>query len=284
MDSCYIYIITFLSILIFFAVILLLIKNNKKNKYNNCNENMMIIENPINKYFKKIYVICIPSRKEYIKNVMEYIGITPIYIDAILASTLPSLNLLMDKKIIDEKFLIRFLGEDYRNVLEENNDNLFIGIKGKVALHLTLIDVMRLFLESNDEKCLVFEDDILKPPDINILFSRFRNIFENEIKNDYNMINLGRCYDDCSNNIKYSENLVGNTRAMCTHAMIYDRKIANLIINSLPLYGGGDYVVAEAVASDKNLIYYSVTPPLFYQNNDEISSTLGNISSMLECI
>ena len=279
-----------LLILFFFLIIILIIKANSKNKYNCDNENMTIIENPtivenpINKHFNKIYVICIPSRKEYITNVMEHMGIYPTYVDAILASSLPSLNILMENKIINEKFLMRFLGDEYKNILEEHEEKVFIGIKGKIALHLTLIYTMRLFLESNEEKCLVFEDDILKPPDLNVLFSRFKNIFENEIKNDYNMINLGRCYDDCSNNKKYSENLVSNTRAMCTHAMIYDRKVANVIINSLPLYGGGDYVVAEAVASDKNLIYYSTTPPLFFQNNSELGSTLNNTTSMWECI
>ena len=98
---------------------------------------------------------------------------------------------------------------------------------------------MKLFLETYDDKCIVFEDDVLKPQNLNELFTRFKNIFENEIKNKYNMINMGRCYDLCEYNTFYSKNLVSNTRAMCTHAMIYDRKIANLIINSLPLYGGG---------------------------------------------
>lgn len=276
----YLYIMAFIVILFLISIIILVKKINTELKCKNKYENM-IIDNPINKIFKKIFVICIPSRKKYIQNVMEYMGLTPIYVDAILASSLPSLQILMENNVINENFITRFLGSEKKI---DENDKYVLGIKGKIALHLTLIHTMKLFLETDENKCIVFEDDVLKPQDLNELFTRFKNIFENEIKNDYNMINMGRCYDRCSQNIKYSENLITNTRAMCTHAMIYDRKIANLIINSLPLYGGGDFVVAEAVASDKNLVYYSVTPPLFYQNNNEMGSTLNNSSSMRECL
>ena len=231
----YLYIMGIIVILFLLSIIILIIKINAdikcKNKYEN-----MIVDNPINKHFKKIYVICIPSRKKYIQNVMEHMGLTPIYVDAILASSLPSLQILMENNVINEHFITRFLGSE-KNINE--NDKYILGIKGKIALHLTLIHTMKLFLETYDDKCIVFEDDVLKPQNLNELFTRFKNIFENEIKNDYNMINMGRCYDLCEYNTFYSKNLVSNTRAMCTHAMIYDRKIANLIINSLPLYGGG---------------------------------------------
>ena len=123
----YLYIMGIIVILFLLSIIILIIKINAdikcKNKYEN-----MIVDNPINKHFKKIYVICIPSRKKYIQNVMEHMGLTPIYVDAILASSLPSLQILMENNVINEHFITRFLGSE-KNINE--NDKYILGIKGK---------------------------------------------------------------------------------------------------------------------------------------------------------
>ena len=144
------------------------------------------------------------------------------------------------------------------------------------------------FLEDtikNNENCIIFEDDILYPKNINLINKRFKNIFEKELKNiNWDYINLGRCFDLCKINTKFSENLIIDTYPLCTHSCCLSKKVMEeLILISLPLNEPGDHIILNNFYLNPKYKCFSIRPALFYQNKTFIS-TLGNSNKELpEC-
>lgn len=243
------------------------------------------IDNPLNKLVNLKYVITLPQRKKYIQNIMDLMNIKPIYVDAYLASNLPSFKTMIDQNVINKHFMIHYYKNDYINVLNnENNYKNIMGIKGKIALHITLVNILKHFLKTNEQRCMVFEDDIEVPSDINVMFKRLSEIIDGELNFDWNIINMGRCYDKCGQNIKISNNIVSNTSAFCNHAMIYDRRAAELIVNnSFPMYDAGDTMLIHNVRNNPDIKMIAVAPAIFYQNRDNLGTTLNNFGRLSEC-
>lgn len=251
----------FIYILILIIIILYILyihykQNKKKESYLNNDINHL------HKYFSQIYVITIPNRKEYIKAIMKQIRIEPIIFDAIL------------KKNINKQQLIKSKFLHSKNTL--NN--------GRIACHLSHIEVLKTFLKSNDLNCFVFEDDLQSPViSLNDMNKYIDHIMQN-IPDDYDIIYFGRCWDYCHLDKKITNNLVRCFKPRCRHAYAVSRNGANKIIKyGLPMkHKGGDENIAKHIKKG-NIIAYAVTPPLFYQNRSQLGTNLGNYSDLQEC-
>ena len=212
----------------------------------------------LNKYFQQIYVITLPERKKYIKNVMNNINLHCEYFPAIL------------KKNIDKNQLVASGVLSYQNKFK--ND-------GEIACYLSHISVLKKFLSSNAENCLIFEDDLKMPesPPTNI-----SKIFST-IPSDYDIIYLGRCWDNCQKNVPVNNFIVKPHNPYCTHAYGVSRKGANKIIAlSKPLEYPIDNILAKSIFT-KKLIAYAISPSIFFQNREELGSSLNNINRLQEC-
>jgi hypothetical protein len=248
----------------------------------------------INDNFNSVYVIYIPKREEYIRNVFKEMNIKAKFIPAVLIEDLPSLDELLKQKLISKFFLYKNLkNEGYPCdlvKLEKSTDkklkDWLRSLKGKLALQLSYLKIFNEFLDTKDDNCIIFEDDILYPKDLNLLNKRFNSIFKKELENiEWDYINLGRCYDICEINTQFSENLIIDSYPLCTHACCYSRKVSEtLIATSIPLKYPGDHINLNFFYLNPKFKCFTAKPALFYQNHITLSSTLGNSNKELpEC-
>lgn len=251
----------------------------------------------INKIFKHIYVIYIPNREKYIRETLEKLEIKAEFIPAILIKDMPSFKELMKMNLLCPQFFYNHLKYEgwtpYTDLdeldkaaerAETGSDKYIRGLKGKLALHLSYLKIFNMFLETNSKHCLIFEDDILYT-NKNKLNLRFKEIFLQELKGiNYDYINLGRCFDLCKLNTKFSKNLIVDSYPLCTHSCVYSRRIAEeLIKSSLPLLKGGDHIIKELFYYNPKYKCFTARPALFHQNKN-FESTLGNSNKELpEC-
>ena len=245
----------------------------------------------MNKYFDHIYVIYIPAREKYIRQVMKELKINATFVPAKLIEDLPSLNELLKKKLLSPYFFYKhFKYEGYPidlikyEKLGEKNEEIrkFIrGLKGKLALHLSYLHIFEMFLKTKGQNCFIFEDDVLIP-NKNYL-SRMKNIMSKEIpNNEWDYINFGRCFDMCEINTPISENLIIDSYPLCTHSCAYNRRICEeLILFSIPLRQAGDHIIKEFFYLNPKYKCYTVVPAMFFQNKS-FESTLGNSNNELE--
>jgi hypothetical protein len=245
-------------ILIFIIIIIVSFIINLKNKENFSNKHA----NALHKYFESIYVITLPKRKEYIKNVMDNIELKPIYFDAI------------KKETIDITQLSR---ENYVDINYKKGN-------GRIACHLSHLTVLKDFLKTTNKRCFIFEDDV-KKIDIPLseLNSKIDNIMDN-LPYTFDIIYFGRCWDKCHKQNYISDNLVRTYFPQCRHSYGVTRKGAEIIIKkSIPLIDkGGDQNIAILIENGE-LEAYAVTPNLFFQNRDVLGSNLNNLDSLNEC-
>ena len=221
----------------------------------------------IHEYFDDVIIITLPKRKEKMKSIMNSLKIAPIYFDAILKDNLNK-NELIKSNIIT------------------NDSDLNIG---RIACHLSHITVLKKFLEATSETCFIFEDDLYKPDNLSELKTQFNQINfyikNNKLLNDWDIINFGRCWDNCDNQqiiIKKQGNIpaiVKSDFSKCRHAYAVSRKGAeNIIKNTLPLSNiPGDRLIA--LHNQKNNInMFSLSPPIFFQNRKDFGTNLGNFA------
>jgi len=236
-----------------------------------------------------------PNREKYIKDFFKTIDTKVKFIEAINRDDLPKLSVLLKNKIINRFFLYKNFQKKkikypYIKLEQiENNPkyNLDVkGIKGTLALQLSYLKCFELFLKTKEEKCLIFEDDVILPRniDVNILNDRIKSIFTKELKDiDWDIINLGRCQDRCNVNNDFSDNLVVETHPFCTHAVAYSRKVAEeTLINSIPLSESGDWLMAWFYYNNSKFKCFSVKGRLFDQN-ETLGTLLGHTDKLPEC-
>lgn len=237
-----------------------------------------------------IYVIYMPQRELYIRNVFKNIGIDPIFFPAVNGANLPSLDYLYRHKYLGYKFLKKKLvNEGFPNMdlhtFEhdvKNTHYINTAIKGVLALQLSYILVFEHFLSRNvTGHCFIFEDDIIYQPP-KLWKQRLSNIITRELPHDYDIVNLGRCFDNCTKNKYYSDNLVISTYPFCTHSCGYSIGIMKYIMNNvLPMNEPCDMSLRKLYNGPK-FKGFSASPPIFFQNK-EFVSLLGNPRVMPEC-
>jgi len=210
----------------------------------------------------EVYIIALPERKESALENLQKLEIIPNVYNAFL------------KKNIDRKELVE------QGFLESSSKLT----DAKLACHYSHTEVLKKFLRSNHKTCLIFEDDINCPFSKQELRTELSNLMNNSKQVDYDIINLGRCYDNCNTVPSKIGNLVKVLYPRCMHSYIVNRKGAEKIINLFVPCGDlpGDEVLAKANKLGL-LNYYGSDKNLFIQNRSEYGSTIGNGGPLPMC-
>ena len=223
----------------------------------------------ISRYFDKVYVIVLDERKKYIANIMSKYNINPIYVDAILKSSINKQKLISD------------------NVLSPNNYRETDGnplLYSQIACHQSHCKVLSNFLSSNAKNCLIFEDDISEPKyDLKFIDNVLANLYKS-LPDNYDIVYFGKCYEFCDKVININKYLGKCYRPYCRHAYSVSRKGAEKILKmTIPMKMAGDQMIAKLIRENK-LNAYSSIPTLFYQNRNDLISTLNNGDDARECM
>jgi GR25 family glycosyltransferase involved in LPS biosynthesis len=244
--------------LILISIILLLLKYymiNKETFYDNDQKDWL------SNIFDSVYVICIPERLQYVYDFCESFKIRPVLFNAILKDQI-------------------------------NYDNAHNLKMGEIACALSHENVLQNFLKTDAKHILIFEDDIMYLSDnfytnMNINLKFINDYIENAFKSlpdDWDLLYLGRCWDNCSNHIKINDFIVKTKRTLCNHAIVFSRKGAQKIIDNIvhPMSVPIDHLISNL--NYNNIINaYATILPLFYQNRLDLTSTIGNFDSLPVC-
>ena len=261
-------IICLISILIFCLCYNNLIKKYKNyNKnynedYKNYNEdNINYNEDNINN--TDIYVLYIPKREKYIRDIMKKLKLKPEFIKG------PDKNKLDLEKMIENNEVTKKYG------IEKN--------RGRIACHLGHLNILNKFLKTNKKYALIFEDDI-KNDDYNRNNTKIKNLINN-IPPDAEIVYFGYCFENCSNQYKYNKYFNYSLKPKCRHCYLVSRKGANIIIsNTKYITDSGDIRYAKLIRENK-LKSYSVNTNylLIQQNREDLGTELGNNQKLVSC-
>jgi len=217
--------------------------------------------NLLNKYFDQINVITLPKRKKYITNVMNSFKIKCNYFPAILKNNINRAQLIQSGFISPKSKL--------------NN--------GQIACHQSHIFVLKNFLQSNNNNCLIFEDD-LKYPNLNVNYNKIIYKVMVNLPKDCDIIYFGRCWDKCKKSIPINKYLVKCYIPQCRHAYGVTRRGAEKIIkNTIKLLKPGDYTISRLIKKGV-IIAYGSNPSIFIQNREVLGSNLGNKYIQKDCV
>ena len=247
---------------------------------------------------------CLTSNPERKKSVEKFLNRTlgsledEIEIIYITGPDKHSINLTQ----LEEQGLIK----PYRNINQ-----------GRVACHLGHIDILKTFLKTKEERCMIFEDDIYAPlevqfPDVKDIFkSNFKKVYEN-MPDDYDILWLGFCWEWCKYTYAINDYVYVPAFPLCRHAYSVNRFAARQIIkHTLPMTYHGDNLYANLIRRRWNwededfpedfrshiekklkdgmnkpksiLKAYASRPPLFYQNRKDFTSDLDNNNQQERC-
>ena len=211
-----------------------------------------IKDNWLYNYFDEINVIYIPKRLDYCQNIFKKLLVNPTFVAGTLKDT-----------IIPTKELSN----------------------GKIACYLSHVNILQNFLNSKNNTCLIFEDDIKPNNSIHNMNIILKDVFSN-IPINWDVLYLGRCLDSCTKDNKISNYLVKNINPNCTHAIAFTKKgVQKFYENSgfIPKDKPIDWVIRDLIKSGK-LNSYSVKPSLFRQNRENFSSEIDKqTNSISDC-
>ena len=238
-------------------------------------EKLTDIDIGINNVVDNVYVIAIPKRINYMKKVMKHYGLRGEFIKTVMKNKLNTEDLI-NRNLLHPSYLM----------MEKNfkaDKPWYTGLSmGRIACHLSHMKALKTFLNSTNKTCLIFEDDI-KMLDKNKTINNFIESFR-LLPKHWEYVNLGRCFDNCATQTVYNNRIVKSVSSLCRHAYIVNRSGAKKILDyCLPMKGyPGDHHYAEMV--EKNLINgYSTKEQIFFQNREELGTTLGNKGQNLTC-
>tara|TARA_B100001093_G_C26790787_1_gene998877 strand:- start:514 stop:1314 length:801 start_codon:yes stop_codon:yes gene_type:complete len=253
---------------VLFLIILLFV--NKKD-----NMTDVSLKQRINDVIDSVYIIAVPNRKSYMKRVLNYYDIKGEFIDTIMKDTLDKKNLVNQK-------LLHYDHENQEKIFKRKEIG-FSGLNtGRIACHLSHMKALKIFLKSDHENCLIFEDDI-KMNNKKKVISKFVETIRS-LPKGWEYANLGRCWDKCSKDKYVNNYLVRSIRPLCRHAYVVSRSGARKILNyCLPMKGyPGDHHYAEMVHK-KLLNAFSSKEQIFFQNRETLGTNLGNNNIIKTC-
>lgn len=214
------------------------------------------ITNKLINYNILMYCIYIPKREVDIKSLLNSYDMKVNFIKGI------------DKRTINIDELIKT-----NNITYWDSVN-----KGRIACHYSHIDVLKKFLETNETRCIIFEDDLLITENFKIILKyKLKNIIKNTPKN-IDLLYLGYCYQDCNNDIIVNKYMKKTNGALCRHAYMVNRKAAKIIINQTNhMYNNGDQMYKDLI-NNKQITSCVVNNSyiLFKQNRSKYGSELNN--------
>ena len=224
----------------------------------------------------KAYVLYIPKRLDYIKNIMHNLNIQPEYVKGVDKSTLNLKDLLYDNIIRKNWYNYSFNGKI-------NKMKKVVNV-GRVACHLGHLEIMRRFLNTSNKYALIFEDDLrISNNEYKEVSKKINNILQ-IIPEDTEILYLSFCWEICKNAIKYNNYLFKSLRPLCRHMYLISRSGAKKIIqNTLPMNNSGDKMIGHMIAS-KQLKSYSVYNNYLYvkQNRQKTGSFKTNLGNDFE--
>ena len=247
------YVISFVSISIF---ILISVRYNFVEKYQDYNEDNINNTN--------IYVLYIPKREKYIKDIMKKMKLNPEYVQG------PDKNKLNLEKMIENNEITQNFGIDKN--------------KGRIACHLGHLKILEKFLKTDKKYALIFEDDI-KIDNYNDINNKIINLINN-IPPNADIVYFGYCWEKCDKTTKYNDYFNYSHLPLCRHCYLVSRNGAQTIINnSNNINNAGDAIYYSLIKSNK-LISYNVNMNylIIKQNRSVIGSELNNNHVQKICI
>ena len=230
-------------------------------------ENNDIVDKNTNDWLQDIFdmreIITIPKRKEHVKKFCKSFDINETIFKATLINEI----------------------DDY--------DNIYSLKIGEIACAMSQQKVLQKFIDSDHSSLLMLEDDntpftnnIYKDSKIDL--NHIKIYVKNAVKylpSDWDVLYLGRCWDDCRKNIKINKYLYKTNRTLCHHAIAFSRNGAEKVLNAIihPLQKPIDHVVATLTVNGI-IDSYATIIPIFYQNRDELNTTVGNYDNLPICM
>ena len=216
----------------------------------------------------EFYVLYVPKREKYIKDVMKKIKLEPKFIQG------PDKNKLDLQKMIENNKLVK------KDGIDKN--------RGRIACHLGHLKILNTFLQSNKKYALIFEDDIFIPQEKNKqieIGTKIKNLINN-IPIDADIVYFGYCFENCSSKYKYNEYFNKSVRPVCRHCYLVSRKGANIIISNTKYINGSGDIRYMKLIEENRLKSYSVNSNhlLIEQNRDNLGTELGNNQKLRACI
>lgn len=201
------------------------------------------------------YAIFIPKREEHIRNFLKNYDI-----DANFVQGYPKDELDRDKLV--KSGLISY----------------DCGLNtGRIACHLSHCRILSDFLATDEEVCLIFEDDLV----CNYRPAKIHNTIKQNLEDapkDWDIINLGSCLRKCSRDKPVAKDLVKAENALCRHGYLINRKGAKKVLKgTLPMRNKpGDKSIVE-MGDDINI--YATSPRLFEQRRDDTDTFTSNLQN-----
>lgn len=251
-----------MKIKIFFIIVVISLIINIRNK----NIEKFTTDTNTNDWLEDIFeyrqIITIPKRKKHVHKFCKSFEIKPTFFDAILKNEI-----------------------SYRNSY---------GLKiGEIACALSQEAVLRKFIETGKSSMIMFEDDNIP---FTYKFYKKNKISLNHIKkyikkaynmlpSDWDVLYLGRCWDNCGRNIKINKYLYKTHRTLCHHAIAFSRQGAIRVLEAIshPLQRPIDHIVARLTTRGE-IDSYATIIPIFYQNREKMKSTVGNFDNLPICV
>ena len=179
------------------------------------------------------------------------------------------------KGLVREGFKTEVMNPDYSK------------LRGRLALQLSVIRVMEMFIQSSYDNLIIFEDDIVLSRVLPI--SRVIDIAAKMIRlprDEFDIAYFGYCYECANENEKSYQNATESSplyvRArlpLCRHAILYSRRTINWYLKTWrpQRFQGGDEMLARLLCR-YGLKKIRTWEPLFnqYSSKDFRDSLLGN--------
>jgi len=191
----------------------------------------------------EFYVLYVPKREKYIKDIMNKLNFNPEHVKG------PDKNKLNLKQLKKDGFI--------------NNRKIK---DGQIACALGHLDILNKFLKTNKKYALIFEDDI-KIDDYNEKSTKIKNLINN-IPPDADIVYFGYCFENCSNEYKYNEYFNKSVNPSCTHLYLVSRNGANKIINNIKPFKYGIDIHYIDLIKNKTLNSYSANNKYFDLTQD----------------
>tara|TARA_Y100001970_G_scaffold293968_1_gene445198 strand:+ start:10207 stop:11037 length:831 start_codon:yes stop_codon:yes gene_type:complete len=213
------------------------------------------------------YVLYIPKREKYIKDVMNKIDIDAKYI----------LGPPKDKVDREKLFKEGMLSKTYYDMNKKEE-------RGEVAVFLGHVSILKEFLKSNNKYALIFEDDIFLPKkeeEQKEMGKKIKHLIKN-IPEEADMVYFGYCFEDCKKAKPYKGNPELFNHAVvpvCLHSYLVSREGAKKLLDLvIPLTEGIDVVVLHLIRQKKiNAFTVNNKYLQVLQNRKDLGSDISNI-------
>ena len=234
---------------------------------------------PISKHVDVIFVIAMPERKAYIKDVMiNHYGIS--------ADKLVIVN-VVDVSFIHNKPMLKKLYD--RNILRSKRDILKFNTINEMACTMShFYALYQIFANDSIERALIFEDDIAPQSNVSDLFRKFDDVMVrlDEIDSDWEWINFGRCHADCKHQKVFGtvDNVkIVQSYAWCLHSYAMTANGVKTLINAPYSVNGWkmfplsvvDLLIPGIFKEAPGQHHYATSPRLFDQNRKKFASSIG---------